>query len=147
MGEEMSHHKHDPHVEERLKSLQTRLNSGVFRSPAMEKMDASIDQLQGVIDNLIQNIDPDKIECTSIGDIYKLGIATAGLSRAKAENEKLKLEAENQYQRAMDEFREQIRADLADYPEVAMKLRQIASEAAKKLSKRKKVGRPLKKER
>ncbi|MFA6221445.1 MAG: hypothetical protein WC647_03950 [Desulfomonilaceae bacterium] len=138
--------KFDPKVEERLKSLQIRLGSGVFRTAAQERMDETVEQLQGVLDSLIRRIDPDRIECENVSDVHKLSIAVSGLSRASTEASKLKLESQNQYHRAMREWIEQMRDDLRDeHPELVLRLQEIAAGAAEKVSKKKRVGRPTKK--
>ena len=130
----MVRNRYDPAVEERLKSLQTRLSTGVFRSATMEQMDGSLSEIQHAIDTALRNCDLESLKCESVTDLYKLSIASAGIARAKIESEKLKLEATDQYERARAEIQEYIRREFEAFPELRAKVARVEQLSAAKLA-------------
>jgi len=137
----MSSNKYDPAVEDRLKALQTRLDSGVFRSAGMEKMESTISEMQDGLDRLLATVDWDNLKCESIADIYKLGITVSGLSRARTESEKLKADFEGQYTRAYQDMDFELSKVLEKNPtlqaELTEHLRKVYSKKIKKVVKSK----------
>ncbi len=126
--------KYDPSVEERLKSLQVYVDTGVSRSPGMDRMERSLDEIQALIDSTIRSVSLEDLKCESVADLYKLAIASSSVSRARTESEKLKLEATDQYERARREVQEYIELEFAAFPELRDKVFRIEQVAAAKLA-------------
>lgn len=135
---------HDPSIEDRLRALQTYANTGICRSPAQEGLDTSLDRLQSILDQLLAQLDPSRLEVESVSDLYKVSIALTGLKRAHTEAEKARLDAEDHHQKALAEFQDQLRQDLRDHPELVSQLKKLAHAAAEKVANKPRAGRPKK---
>jgi hypothetical protein len=131
-------------IEKGLKALQTRLDTGIFRSPREQALDSSLDTLQGILDSILAQLDPSTLVVESVSDLYKVSIAVTGLKRAHLESEKFRLDAEDRHEKAYLEFKDQLRLDLCEHPELQAQLRQIAENAAKKVADKPRAGRPRK---
>jgi hypothetical protein len=127
-----------------LKALQTRLESGVFRSAAQERLDCVLEKATALTEQILSQIDVSGIREVDAHDYYKIMMGLQGLKRIAIESDKARLEAENHHDKIMMEFKEQVRQDLYEYPELQEKLRQIAEKAAKTVADRPRVGRPKK---
>jgi len=134
----------DPSVEQGLKALQTRLDTGIFRSPREQALDSSLDTLQGILGQILKRIDPNKFEVENINDAYKLTLALTGLKRAFSEDEKLKLDHEDVYEKACVELTDSFREAMKGHPELVDKIRKIVGETAEQVKNKPWAGRPKK---
>jgi hypothetical protein len=121
---------------ELVKVAASQIQSGnIYRTDNLARMDESIDALQTVLDNLVRNVDVDNIKCDTLADVYKLSIAVTGLTRARTEHEKLKMEVSGLVNEAADKLRAEIRDLMDSEPELAFKLRDIIAKAQQNLAK------------
>ena len=103
------------------------------RNENLERLDASIDTLQGTINALVASIKPENMACENVGDLYKLSIALSSLARARVESEKYKLEASGMFDRACALLKEEVRHLVGTDPELYFKLRKVITAAERNL--------------
>lgn len=89
------------------------------QSPDLDSMNSSIELLRSVIHELVQDIKQGKpVDPDSINSIYKLSNSLSGLSRARNETEKTRLETHQLYHLAGQELLTHMRNWLSEYPEL-----------------------------
>ncbi|MGO8820150.1 MAG: hypothetical protein ACLQO6_02825 [Desulfomonilaceae bacterium] len=140
----MTQNNNDLTVHEGLVALQTRLDSEVFRSPSQQALDSSLEQLSGLLGQILKGVDPQILKVENMSDFYKFCISLTGLKRAFSEDERVKRDLEALQQKVLTEYQDQIRQDLKDHPELVSKLRQVAENAAKTVANKPRAGRPKK---
>lgn len=89
-------------------------------SPDLDLMNGSIETLRSTIDKLIQDIKAGKsVDPGSVNSVYKLSNSLSGLSRARTEIEKVKLEGFQLYNLAAQQILCNMRGLLAEYPQLS----------------------------
>ena len=120
-------------IEQRIQSHWTRLSSGVFRSPALERMDETLDALIMVFERIVANTNIEDLKLDNPNDAYKIGNSFAALYRARVESEKLRVEVESAHEKAAEEIRHEIRLQLKNDPELSGRLAEIIQKSKTKV--------------
>jgi hypothetical protein len=117
-----------------LRTNGARTLGAVYQNDNLERMDSSINALQALIDGIVKDIDPVKIKCETVGDIHKLSNAVSNLSRARTEQEKLRLEAVCLVNEASQNLKAAIQHEMRNEPELIVRLREVISRAEDNLN-------------
>ncbi len=94
-------------------------------NPGMERLNYLISKMADLCDGLIEGMDRTPSSET-VNQAYKLGQTIAGLTRAKTDLEKLRLETEGLHDKAFRSIQDHIRAQLQGRPELVAELIEIS---------------------
>ena len=93
-------------------------------NPGMERLNYLISKMADLCDGLIEGMDRTPSSET-VNQAYKLGQTIAGLTRARTDLEKLRLETQGLHDRAFRSVQGYIRAELQGHPELVSELLEI----------------------
>ena len=93
-------------------------------NPGMERLNDLISKMADLCDGLIETMDRTP-SAETVNAAYKIGQTIAGLTRARTDLEKLRLETEGLHDRAFRSVQEHIRAELQGRPELVSELLEI----------------------
>lgn len=94
-------------------------------NPGMERLNYLISKMADLCDGLIEGMDRTPSSET-VNQAYKLGQTIAGLTRARTDLEKLRLETEGLHDKAFRSIQDHIRAQLQGRPELVAELIEIS---------------------
>jgi hypothetical protein len=94
-------------------------------NPSMERLNDLISKMADVCDGLIEGMDRTPSSET-VNSVYKIGQTIAGLTRARTDLEKLRLETQGLHQKAYSSIQAHIRAQLQGRPELVAELIEIS---------------------
>jgi hypothetical protein len=94
-------------------------------NPGMERLNDLISKMADLCDGLIETMDRTPSPET-VNAAYKIGQTISGLTRARTDLEKLRLETEGLHDRAFRSIQDHIRAQLQGRPELVAELIEIA---------------------
>ena len=109
---------------ERLRAEGVKAGVEVTNS-GMERLNDLISKMADVCDGLIEGMDRTPSSET-VNQAYKLGQTIAGLTRARTDLEKLRLETQGLHDRAFRSVQDHIRAELQGRPELVAELIEIS---------------------
>jgi hypothetical protein len=116
--------KTSPTAKERLRSQ--GVNATVeLTNPGMERLNGLISKMADLCDGLIDTMDRTP-SAETVNAVYKIGQTISGLTRARTDLEKLRLETEGLHDRAFRSVQEHIRAQLQGRPELVAELIEIS---------------------
>jgi hypothetical protein len=93
-------------------------------NPSLERLNDLISKMADLCDGLIDGMDRTP-SVETVNSVYKIGQTIAGLTRARTDLEKLRLETEGLHDRAFRSVQEHIRAELQGRPELVSELLEI----------------------
>ncbi|MGO8819731.1 MAG: hypothetical protein ACLQO6_00660 [Desulfomonilaceae bacterium] len=93
--------------------------------PGMERLNDLISKMADLCDGLIETMDRTP-SAETVNAAYKIGQTIAGLTRARTDLEKLRLETQGLHQKAFSSIQEHIRAQLQGRPELVAELIEIS---------------------
>jgi hypothetical protein len=115
--------KTSPTAKERLRSQGVNATVEVSNL-GMESLNGLISKMADVCDGLIEGMDRTP-SAETVNAVYKIGQTIAGLTRARTDLEKLRLETQGLHDRAFRSVQEHIRAELQGRPELVSELLEI----------------------
>ncbi len=115
--------KSSPTPKERLRAEGVKAAVEVTNS-GMERLNDLISKMADVCDGLIEGMDRTPSSET-VNQAYKLGQTISGLTRARTDLEKLRLETQGLHDKAFRSVQEHIRAELQGRPELVGELLEI----------------------
>ncbi|MFA6224383.1 MAG: hypothetical protein WC647_18945 [Desulfomonilaceae bacterium] len=93
-------------------------------NPGMERLNDLISKMADLCDGLIDGMDRTP-SVETVNSVYKIGQTIAGLTRARTDLEKLRLETEGLHDRAFRSVQAHIRAELQGRPELVSELLEV----------------------
>ncbi len=102
-------------------------------NPGMERLNGLISKMADVCDALIEGMDRTPSSET-VNSVYKLGQTIAGLTRARTDLEKLRLETEGLHDKAFRSVQEHLRNELQGHPELVGELLEIMDNVHEKMT-------------
>ncbi|MDA8407360.1 MAG: hypothetical protein M0T73_10960 [Deltaproteobacteria bacterium] len=117
--------KNSPTHKEKLRAAGVNATVELTNS-GMERLNDLISKMADVCDGLIEGMDRTPSSET-VNQVYKIGQTIAGLTRARTDLEKLRLETKGLHQKAFSSIQEQIRVQLQGRPELVAELIEVSN--------------------
>lgn len=124
--------KSSPTPKERLRTEGVKAAVEVTNS-GMERLNDLISKMADVCDGLIEGMDRTPSSET-VNQAYKLGQTIAGLTRARTDLEKLRLETQGLHDKAFRSVQEHIRCELQGRPELVGELLEVLESVHEKMT-------------
>ena len=101
-------------------------------NPRMERLNDLISKMADLCDGLIDTMDRTPSSET-VNSAYKIGQTIAGLTRARTDLEKLRLETQGLHKKAFESVQDHLRNELQGHPELVSSLREVMDTVDQKM--------------